>query len=77
MRKNSRMDVRFFVYYAFLHLISAMQTNGETKKWLPLTRELAAKLTEGEIPDSQVLHLLSLRQKSQIFATSLIRGRHE
>ena len=77
MRKNSRMDVRFFVYYAFPHTFSAMQTNGEAKKWLPLMRELAAKLTEGEIPDSPVLHLLSLRQKSQIFATSLIRGRHE
>ena len=51
---------------------------------LSLMRELSAKLTEGETPDGQIniftytasLSFLSLRQKSRIFATSLIRGRH-
>lgn len=39
-------------------------------------RELSAKLTEGEILDSIVIvHFLSLRQKSTIFDTSLVRGR--
>lgn len=35
-------------------------------------RELSAKLTEGETPARP---FLSLRQKSKIFATSLVRGR--
>ena len=51
---------------------------------LSLMRELSAKLTEGETPDGQIniftytasLSFLSLRQKSKIFDTSLIRGRH-
>ena len=46
-------------------------------------RELSVKQTGGETPDSQIkllayttsLSFLSLRQKSKIFATSLIRGR--
>ena len=51
---------------------------------LPLMRELSAKLTEGETPDGRInifeytasLSYLSLRQKSKIFDTSLVRGRH-
>ena len=45
---------------------------------LPLMRELSAKLTEGETPVSAaIFQFLSLRQKSKIFDTSLVRGRHE
>ena len=51
---------------------------------LSLMRELSAKLTEGETPDGQInifiytasLSFRSLRQKSKIFDTSLVRGRH-
>ena len=42
---------------------------------LPLTRELSAKLTEGEKTKPYQYIFLSLRRKSKIFATSLIRGR--
>ena len=43
---------------------------------LPLMRELSAKLTEGETPVSAaIFQFLSLRQKSKIFDTSLVRGR--
>ncbi|BDE86270.1 hypothetical protein CE91St42_07280 [Oscillospiraceae bacterium] len=48
---------------------------------LPLMRELSAKLTEGENLARKQNNVqwcvasLSLRQKSKIFATSLVRGR--
>ena len=46
-----------------------------TVQRLPLTRELSAKLTEGEKIKLHQYIFLSLRRKSKIFATSLIRGR--
>ena len=56
---------------------------GGTVSRLPLTRELSAKLTEGETYNilsltginNNHLQFLSFRQKSKIFATSLVRGR--
>ena len=68
--KNAECKMTKSVKFPFIELFDQ-----RTIQRLPLTRELSAKLTEGEKIQELQLFYLSLRQKSKIFDTSLIRGR--